>query len=286
MKLGMNLFLWTGHVGSEHLALFSELAEAGFDLLELPRAGYKSIEIKQINRELDDLGLSRSVATILDEYSNPISPDPRVRQAALEKLRADIELTAELGGEALIGPIHSAHKLFCGRGPSEDEFSWCAETLRAAGEYAASFNIELSVEFLNRFECYFLNTCQQTSELVRAIALNNVGILYDTHHAHIEEREQGSAILANASSINQIHISESHRGTPGTGTVDWISVFKAIKASAYDGRVVIEAFGTRDPDIASAVNIWRDCFESEESVYQDGLHLIKQGLQDCQKNAR
>tara|TARA_R100000687_G_scaffold82983_1_gene84054 strand:+ start:605 stop:1456 length:852 start_codon:yes stop_codon:yes gene_type:complete len=283
MKLGMNLFLWTGHVNQQHFPLFGALAQTGFDLIELPRSDYTPAETQQINAELDALGLSRTVATILDEHCNPISPDPRIRQAALEKLRADIDLTAALGAEALIGPIHSAHKQFSGCGPGADEFSYCVDILRAAGEYAATLGIELSVEFLNRFECYFLNTCQQASELTRAIGLDNVGVLYDTHHAQIEEGNQGAAIKNNARDINQIHISESHRGTPGTGTVDWVSVFEGLNSSAYNGRLVIEAFGTQDPSIASAVNIWRNCFESEEAVYRDGYRLIAGGIREESK---
>lgn len=278
MKLGMNLFLWTGHVGGEHFPLFSQLAETGFSLIEIPRSDYSPSEVRQLNTELDGLGLSRTVATILDERCNPISPDARIRQAALGKLRADIDLTAALGAEALIGPIHSAHKLFSGTGPTAEEVKWCTEILRTAGEYAATLNIELCVEFLNRFECYFLNNCQQANTLVSGIGLNNVGVLFDTHHAQIEEAHQGLAIADNVSAINHIHISESHRGTPGTGTVDWDVVFRAITTSAFDGRVVIEAFGTRDHGIARAVNIWRNCFRSEQEVYREGFSLMAAAL--------
>lgn len=279
MKLGMNLFLWTGHAGSEHFPLLAELADTGFSLVELPCSDYSSAEILQLNTELDGLRLSRSLATILDEQCNPISPDPRIRQAAFEKLCADIDLTAALGAEALIGPIHSAHKLFRGRGPTGDELSFCVETLHKAGEYAARQGIELCVEFLNRFECYFLNTSAQARVLIDSIDLANVGILYDTHHAQIEECHQAAALKQHLPAINHIHISESHRGTPGTGTVDWRSVFEAISTSDFDDRLVIEAFGTRDPAIASAVNIWRNCFESEEEVYREGYRLMTEALQ-------
>ncbi len=278
MKLGMNLFLWTGHLGSEHLPLLEELANTGFTLIELPCSDYSATEIRQINTQLDGLGLSRTVATILDEHCNPISSNPHIRQAALDKLRADIDLCALLGAEALIGPMHSAHKEFSGSGPSPQEFEWCTEFLQKAGEYAATFNIELCVEFLNRFECYFLNNCQQARELIEKVDLDNVGVLFDTHHAQIEEQQQAAAIADNIAAINHIHISESHRGTPGTGTVDWTSIFTALRTSNYDGRVVIEAFGTRDKDIANAVNIWRNCFASEEEVYREGFKLIAEGF--------
>ena len=36
-------------------------------------------------------------------------------------------------------------------------------------------------------ECYFLNTAAQARRWVEAVGLPGVGVLYDTHHAQIEE---------------------------------------------------------------------------------------------------
>ncbi|WP_372758882.1 sugar phosphate isomerase/epimerase family protein [Litorivivens sp.] len=278
MKIGMNLFLWTTRVTEQHFPLIEHLANSGFDLIELPNAEYSRHEINALRGHLDQLGLARTVATLCQEETNPIANNPQVRQRALEQLQREIDLTAQLGGEALIGPIHSAHKVFSGQGQSDTEFGYCVEFLRTAGEYAQSAGIELSVEFLNRFECYFLNTSKQAQSLVNAVALDNVGVLYDTHHAQIEERNQYDALSESIGCINQIHVSESHRGTPGTGTVDWSGVFSALNQHHYNGRIVIEAFGNTVPDIVSAVNIWRNNFSCEEEVYREGLALIQSKL--------
>ena len=278
MTPGMNLFLWINRVGPEHFPLFEQLAATGFTLLELPCADYSPAEIRAIGRALRDCGLSCCVATLLQAPQNPISPERAERRAARDKLQRDIDLCAALGARALIGPLHSAHKHFSGRGPTADEFQHCRDLLRATGEYAAAADIQLSVEFLNRFECYFLNTSAQARELLEAIDLPNVGMLYDTHHAHLEENCQFQAIADCAPWINQIHISESHRGTPGTGGVDWDGVFGAINHSGFGGRVVIEAFGTAIPEIANAVNIWRNTFSSEEAVYREGFEWMARHL--------
>lgn len=278
MNIGMNLFLWTNHAGPEHFPLFSTLAETGFDLIELPNSDYSNHEIKAINHELDKLQLNRTLATILDGSCNPISAQAGIRQAALNKLKRDIDLASALGAEALIGPIHSAHKLFTGVGPTADELKYCVDVLHCAGEYAAEADIDLCVEFLHRFECYLLNTSAQARVLIDCIGLPNVGILYDTHHAQIEECHQATAIKKQLAAINHIHISESHRGTPGTGTVAWPEVFASLREGQYNGRVVIEAFGTSVPAIAAAVNLWRDNFTDEREVYEKGYALIREGL--------
>lgn len=278
MLIGMNLFLWTTHVADRHFPILGDLSQTGFDLVEIPVSDYSAAEVSALRGELQQSGLACTTATLLDADHNPIADDPRVRAAALDKLKADIDLSAELGSLALIGPMHSGHKVFHGRGPTAQEFERCVEVLGKAAEYAASAGIELSVEFLNRFECYFANTTAQMAALAETIDYPALGVLYDTHHANIEESDIGAAIREHRQQINHIHISESHRGTPGTGSVDWQSTFEALKAIGYDGRIVIEAFGTDVADVVPAVNIWRDCFESKQQVYQQGLQLIKNNI--------
>ncbi|MEH6581342.1 MAG: sugar phosphate isomerase/epimerase [Halioglobus sp.] len=114
--------------------------------------------------------------------------------------------------------------------------------------------------------------------MCRDVGLDNVGILYDTHHANIEEADPGQSISAVRDNIFHIHLSESHRGTLGTGQVKWDENFAALKEIDYKGWLVIEAFGTADPAIVNAANIWRNAFESPEQLYQDGLGFIGQNI--------
>ena len=101
---------------------------------------------------------------------------------------------------------------------------------------------------------------------------------YDTHHANIEEPDPHQALLACADVLNHVHLSESHRGTLGTGQVDWDTTFAALKAIDYQGWLVIESFGTVDPELAAAANIWRNAFTSPEEVYESGIEFIRQRL--------
>ena len=75
-----------------------------------------------------------------------------------------------------------------------------------------------------------------------------------------------------------IHLSESHRGTLGTGQVKWEETFAALEAINYQGWLTIEAFGTSDPAIVNAANIWRNAFDSPEQLYRDGIAFIRQHL--------
>jgi D-psicose/D-tagatose/L-ribulose 3-epimerase len=255
--------------------LFARLKETGFDGVEVPLAEASDAHYRKIRKELDSAGLACTSVVLVHADSNPISPDASVRRAAVERLKWAIDRTALLGGEVVCGPFHSAYKVFTGRGPSEDEKRWGADVLREAGVAAAKAKITMAVEFLNRFECYFLNTTADTCDHLRRVDHPSVELLYDTHHANIEERDVAAAIATAGRTIGHVHVSESHRGTLGEGQVRWPETFRALKKIGYDRWLVIEAFSRLQPDFAAAVHIWRDCFTSPEQLYRDGHRFVR-----------
>src|SRR5439155_17784427 len=125
------------------------------------------------------------------------------------------------GGELLCGPYHSPLAVFTGRGPTEDEKKWAADVLREAAVEAQKANIMLGIEYLNRFECYFLTTARDARALVERVDHPNFRMMYDTFHANIEEKQIGPTIESIAGTFVHVHISENDRGTPGTGHVHW-----------------------------------------------------------------
>jgi D-psicose/D-tagatose/L-ribulose 3-epimerase len=275
MRYGMNLLLWTGMVGEEHFPLFDKLQQWGFDGVELPLIDSDEAVLPKIKTCLDDLGLASTTATICTPHENPIHEDPAIRRAALDRIKRRIDWTATLGSELLMGPYHSAIGVFTGRGRTDSEWSWCVEYLRAAAEHAAQAGVKMSVEPLNRFECYFLNTMADSDRLVAEVAHPALGYVYDTFHANIEEKDIRASVLNNARGINHFHISENDRGVPGTGHVRWSETFQALKSTGYDGWLTIESFGRALPELAAATCIWRDLFSSAEDVAVQGLAFAK-----------
>jgi D-psicose/D-tagatose/L-ribulose 3-epimerase len=275
MKTGMNLLLWTGAVASEHYPLLGKLKAAGFDGVELPVFGGVPADYKPLRAELDKQGLKCTTVTILTHESNAISPDPAVRQKAREWLKTVVEINHVLGSETVCGPYHSALGEFSGTGPTADEKKWSADVLRSTAELAKQANLMMAVEYLNRFECYFLNTAAAARELVELVGHPSFRTMYDSFHAHIEEKDPAAAIRTVAPVLAHVHISENDRGTPGTGQVNWDSTFETLKEVGYDGWLTIEAFGRALPDLAAATRVWRDLFPSPEEVYTKGLAFIR-----------
>jgi D-psicose/D-tagatose/L-ribulose 3-epimerase len=276
MRTGMNLLLWTTHVTEEHFPLFAKLKKTGFDGVELPLFEGDVAHYRKVRMELDNLGLGCTAVTIVTPDASPISPDASVRQKGLEKLKWAIEMTATLGGDTLCGPYHSPLGQFSGTGPTEDEKQRAADVLRAAAEEAQKAKVMMGIEYLNRFECYFLTTAADTKALVQRVNHPHFRMMYDTFHANIEEKAIGPTIASIAGSFIHVHISENDRGTPGTGHVHWDETFAALKKVGYDGWMVIEAFGRALPDLAAATRVWRDLFPTAEEVCTKGLAFIKE----------
>ena len=281
MKIGFNMLLWTTNLVEDEFHLLEKIKNVGYDGVEIPIfGGEEKVEhFQNIGKALKDNGLEcTSVTVIPDESRSPISDDANVRANALEYLKWSMDCSHALGSEVLAGPYHQPLGVFSGEPPTQKEKDNAARVHQDAADYALNINLELSIEPLNRFECYFLNIAQDASDYVDMVDRKNFGYLYDTFHANIEEKDPVGIIEKTKKNINHIHISENDRGTPGKGNVPWKETFEAIKNTDYDGWLTIEAFGRALPDLAAATRVWRDFFPSKEEVYEEGYKFIKTNI--------
>lgn len=276
MRVGINLHLWTTFIDESHYPLLETLKSAGYEGVEVPVRFGTSLDYQAVGKYLDSLELGRTATLSLGADHNLISQDPEIRQNGLNELKRRIDLTAALGGEVIAGPFQCAPGVFTGQPPTLDEFRWSAEALRTAAEYAAQFDIVLTPEAVNRFACYLTNTMKDLDRLVSMVDHPNVQMLYDTHHAHIEEKDVASVISRHAQKIRHVQVSENDRGTPGSGQVRWHETFHALKESGYDHWLTIEAFGRYNEVFAPGVHAWRNYQTTQEEIYRNGIRFIRE----------
>ncbi|NQX87445.1 MAG: sugar phosphate isomerase/epimerase [Halioglobus sp.] len=278
VRIGMNMLLWGTRITPEHIPVFEVLAGQGFDGVEIPIGDQSYAQLKAMATACDELGLARTACAFMGRESNPISSETSVRLAAAEHLRRCIDGAAVIGADILVGGLYQAHKYFTGAGPTAEEWGWCADYLHSCGAYGGQQGVRLGLEVLNRFEVFMINTTADCRRMVEQVGLDTVGVHYDTHHANIEEADPETALQNCAKVLTHVHLSESHRGALGTGQVNWVANFAALKAVGYSGWLVIESFGTGDPDLATAANIWRNAFQSPWQVSGEGIAFIRDQL--------
>lgn len=283
MRIGINLLLWTGHVTVEGQGTVLEaIAATGFDGVEVPVFDTSDpAHYRRLGQHLETLGLQRTVSTAFsDPAQNPVSGVAAEREAAFDHARRVIECAAELGGQLVVGPLFQPLGRFTGAGPTEAEQERCADFLQKLAPLARDAGLVIAVEPLNRFEAYMLNTSEQAIAMMREVDDRTVGILHDTFHAHIEEKDPTKALDAVIASgtLAHVHISENDRGTPGSGHARIAEAIALLKARGYAGWMTIEAFGQAVPELAAATRVWRDFFADPMDVVTGGHAYIRQCL--------
>lgn len=276
MRTGFNLLLWCTKLGTAELKRCENLAQMGWDGVEVPLFAGTPKDHETLGKQLNDMGLARTAVGIVSaEGADPLSDDPTARQRGIDHFKWLADCANALGAEVLCGPLTQPLGQFSGAGPTDIEWSRMVNASKALAAHAAGTPLTIAVEPLNRFECYALNTSDQAARLVAEVRADNFGYLFDSFHANIEEKDPWGALRANASAMRHVHVSENDRGTPGAGHIDFGAMFRALRDVGWDGWLTVEAFGLALPDIAAATKVWRPLFENDEQLARDALALLR-----------
>jgi D-psicose/D-tagatose/L-ribulose 3-epimerase len=281
MRFGASSFIWVSPFSTAEAAgLAARVAGLGFDIMEICIEDPAQVDGAAVRAAAEAEGLQVSVCGAFGPDRDVSHDDPAMRRAGVEYLRTCIDLAVATGSPHVVGPMYSAtgKARLLPEDERERQRGWAAEGLREAGEYAAEHGIRLGMEPLNRFETDLVNTTEQGLDLCARIGLDNVGLLLDTFHMNIEEKDVGAAIRAAGDRIVLFHACENDRGTPGAGHVDWATVADALADAGYDGDVVIESFTPEIQEIARAVSTWRPVAASGDALAGDGLRFLRERL--------
>jgi D-psicose/D-tagatose/L-ribulose 3-epimerase len=275
MKFGVNTFIWSGTFDPSNFGLLPTIKEAGFDGVEIPLLRPKELQAASIRKAVEANGLETNCCTALVDGHSLISDSPDIRRRTQQHLRDVAKAAAEAGAKIVCGPLYSPVGYLPGRRRTGDEWKWAVEGFQVVGETLAAHQVTFAIEPLNRFETYFLNTAADAAQLAKEIGHPNIGILFDTFHANIEEKNIAAGYTTVGPYLKHVHTCENDRGIPGSGHVEWKEVFQALRSLDYDGWLTIESFGFAIGDLSAAASIWRDIERTPESIAFDGVRFLK-----------
>jgi D-psicose/D-tagatose/L-ribulose 3-epimerase len=275
MKFGVNTFIWSGTFDPSNFGLLPTIKEAGFDGVEIPLLRPKELQAASIRKAVEANGLETNCCTALVDGHSLISDSSDIRRRTQQHLKDVAKAAAEAGAKIVCGPLYSPVGYLPGRRRTGDEWKWAVEGFQAVGETLAAHQVTFAIEPLNRFETYFLNTAADAAQLAKEIGHPNIGILFDTFHANIEEKNIAAGYTTVGPYLKHVHTCENDRGIPGSGHVEWKEVFQALRSLDYDGWLTIESFGFAIGDLSAAASIWRDIERTPESIAFDGVRFLK-----------
>jgi len=278
MKFGVTTYVWAADFDTSHLPLLPLIKERGFDGLEIPIFRPEGFPAAEIRKGFEANGLECTASVVLVDGLSLISEDAELRRKTLLHLEQTIAVAAEAGVKVIAGPVYSPVGHFTGQRRTADEWNWAVEAYQALAPTLAEHGVTLGIEPLNRFETYFLNTAADAAALCDQVNDPNVGILFDTFHANIEEKDIGDGYRTVGKHLKHVHACANDRGIPGSGHIEWDSVFQALRDVGYDDWLTIEGFGFSLGDLSAAASIWRDIESTPESIAFEGVEFLKRNV--------
>jgi D-psicose/D-tagatose/L-ribulose 3-epimerase len=275
MRYGVNIFIWSADYNQSVADLFPQIKAGGFDGVEVPVFRPADFQSAHLRKALEQNELGCTAVTVLLDGLNLISDDADIRRRTQADFRDKIKAIADAGIKTLAGPMYSPVGYLPGRRRTQDEWKWAVEGFQSVTSTLESTGVSLAIEPLNRFETYFLNTAADAVALAEEIAHPQVGVLIDTFHANIEEKDIAAAYRLAGKHLKHVHTCENDRGICGSGHVNWPPIVEAIRSTGYDGWLTIESFGFALGEISAAASIWRDIEKTPDSIAYDGVQFLK-----------
>ena len=183
-------------------------------------------------------------------------PNETIRRKAIERVKSHIQLAAHFGAVVIIGLVRG--KI------GSDVDAHQAETwlIEALGECAsANKAVKIVIEPINRYETDLINTVTEGMKFLDTLKQENVGLLFDTFHANIEEPSIIESIITAKDRLFHFHIADSNRWYPGAGHIDFRAIFDTLANINYNGFVSAEIMPLPDADTAA-----RKTFENIKNI--------------------
>jgi D-psicose/D-tagatose/L-ribulose 3-epimerase len=276
--IGANIWIWESPITDRAVAdVAPRVKELGFDLVELPVEEPGGWDPARAADTLAELGLGATVCCVMPPGRDLAVDDSEVVAATSEYLRHCVEVAARVRSRVVAGPMYAAVGRVWRLSDAERAtvLARVAAGLQPVAELAAERGVKLAIEPLNRYETSLINTVGQGLELLEALGHQACGLLLDTFHMNIEEKDPAAAVRAADGRIAHVHACGTDRGSPGADAFDWPQFSAALSEAGYDGPLCIESFTAANEVIATAASIWRPLAASPDALAGDGLRFLR-----------
>lgn len=250
--------------------LLPPILEHGVSVIELPLLDPDGFDSRGTRAASERHGVG-----IVNSLGLPASMDIDGNcDEVVDFLKKAMRVAREAGSDCLSGVTYGTIGKTSGAPPTQSEMDAVCRLVERAAGAAKELGMRLGLEPCNRYETHLLNTAGQAAEIIRRVGADNVFIHLDTYHMNIEEAGMCEGFADAGTHLGYLHLSESNRGQPGRGTMNWDDVFKGVSAIGFDGTMTLESFVHLAPEIAAGLAIWRPVAERPADVIEAGLPFL------------
>lgn len=195
-----------------------------------------------------------------------VHSDRARRQACLDALKRHLDVAAELGATGVI-----TVPTFNGPDRVPDLWPWLSKReverelllamLRELAPHARSVGAAILLEPLNRYESDSLPQQADGASVVRELNSPGVRLMSDVFHMNLEEFDSAATIRACGDAIAHVHLADSTRKQPGSGSIDFRRIMAALKDVGFTGYMAFECglTGPADEVLPRSVAYLREC---------------------------
>ena len=213
--------------------------------------GYSAIEVHtRENAPLDYAKIRTTTAAcgcrvgqivtgrLFTEAGHSLLDDDKASEAmAVEGMQRYIDMAAELGAGIVLGWAKGKVPAGADR---QSYMERLGEHLCTLGEYAKKSKVAINVEVINRYETNIFVTAEETAVFLEMYQPGSCQIHLDTFHMGIEETDPVGAIQRCAGKLGYVHFADNTRRYPGTGTMDFTALLRALGETGYAGLLAVE----------------------------------------------
>lgn len=240
----LSIMLWTVFRGQPLAQRLEKVAEAGYHAVEFVDEfkGMSKDDFAALRKKKAELGIEiDATAGVWHALA-----DPNDREPFLTALRDFAGIMHELECTKL---VLQTGNLVPGlsRQAMHDN---CVETLKRASDIAAQNNIELLPENIDPEENpkYFLTSCAEGFEIVRAVDHPHVKFLCDFFHEQIAEGNLIKKLDKNMDILGLVHVADvPGRHEPGTGEIYYPNIYRKLAELNYSRYIAMEFLPLGEP---------------------------------------
>lgn len=245
----LSVMLWTlrpKYTAEQAIDLVARAGYKGFELVDEDKK-WTPADVQRIRGRMTQLGIvCDAIAGIDTGFAQP---------GAAQKL-AD-ELTARMAQAARLDCRRII--LLSGKRDAsvsrEKQHAVCIENLQRTAEVAAKHNFVLLLEPIDTLEnpSIYLTQVEEAFAIARAVNSPSVRVLYDFYHqqrglpANSAVTPLLSPLQGNIGLLGLVHVADvPGRHAPGTGTIDYAAIYRALHKDGYRGWMAMEFMPTGD----------------------------------------